>query len=99
MRQNLVFPMAYNVLVLGLSTTGTVPPVAAAFAMLGSSLSVILSTTRLARFAGKQAAAGDAADTPVRTPTPVEAAITVAGLLARRIAPMDLPLSDESAGN
>ena len=51
-RQNLAFSMVYNVLVLGLSTTGTVPPVAAAFAMLGSSLSVILNTRRLARFAG-----------------------------------------------
>lgn len=56
-RQNLVFSMAYNVLVLGLSSTGVVPPVAAAFAMLGSSLSVILNTTRLARFAGRKGGA------------------------------------------
>lgn len=51
-RQNLAFSMVYNVVVLGLSSTGTVTPVAAAVAMLGSSLSVILNTTRLARFAG-----------------------------------------------
>ncbi len=65
-RQNLVFSMAYNVLVLGLSSTGTVPPVAAAFAMLGSSLSVILNSARLGRFAGREAAADDALNTPAR---------------------------------
>lgn len=67
-RQNLVFSMVYNVLVLGLSTTGTVPPVAAAFAMLASSLSVILNTRRLAHFAGNEAPEGGAANTPVHTP-------------------------------
>ena len=55
-RQNLVFSMAYNVLVLGLTSTGMVPPVAAAFAMLGSSLSVVLNTTRLGRVGHRQAA-------------------------------------------
>lgn len=49
-RQNLVFSMAYNVLVLALSSTGMVSPVAAAFAMLASSLSVVVNTTRLGRF-------------------------------------------------
>ena len=62
-RQNLVFSMAYNVLVLGLSTTGTVPPVAAAFAMLASSLSVILNTRRLANFARNDVIDADAANT------------------------------------
>ena len=66
-RQNLMFSMVYNVLVLALSTTGTVPPVAAAFAMLGSSLSVILNTRRLARLAGNEATGGDAVNQPVRT--------------------------------
>ena len=49
-RQNLVFSMVYNVLVLALSSTGMVLPVAAAFAMLGSSLSVVLNTSRLGKF-------------------------------------------------
>jgi len=62
-RQNLAFSMVYNVVVLGLSSTGTVTPVAAAFAMLGSSLSVILNTTRLARFATTR---GKADGEPVR---------------------------------
>jgi heavy metal translocating P-type ATPase len=56
-RQNLVFSMAYNVVVLGLSSTGIVLPVAAAFAMLGSSLSVVLNTTRLGRFSNKSVSA------------------------------------------
>lgn len=65
--QNLVFSMIYKVLVLGLSTTGTVPPVAAAVTMLGSSLSVILNTRRHSRFAGNEVIDGDAAKAPVRT--------------------------------
>jgi heavy metal translocating P-type ATPase len=49
-RQNLVFSMAYNVIVLGFAASGTIPPVAAAFAMLASSVSVLANSARLARF-------------------------------------------------
>lgn len=49
-RQNLAFSMVYNLCVLGLAASGTVPPVAAAFAMLASSLSVVANSARLARF-------------------------------------------------
>lgn len=49
-RQNLVFSMVYNVAVLGLAASGTVPPVAAACAMLASSVSVIVNAARLTRF-------------------------------------------------
>ncbi|HEY1043318.1 MAG TPA: cation-translocating P-type ATPase [Telluria sp.] len=48
-RQNLAFSMVYNVLVLGLASSGAVPPAAAAFAMLASSLSVIANSSRLLR--------------------------------------------------
>ncbi len=49
-RQNLLFSMVYNVAVLGLAASGTVPPVAAACAMLASSVSVIANAARLTRF-------------------------------------------------
>lgn len=49
-RQNLAFSMVYNVAVLGLAATGTIPPVAAAGAMLASSVSVIANASRLARW-------------------------------------------------
>jgi len=46
-RQNLAFSMVYNVAVLALASSGMVTPVAAACAMLGSSLSVVLNSGRL----------------------------------------------------
>ncbi|OIJ41390.1 heavy metal translocating P-type ATPase [Massilia timonae] len=46
-RQNLAFSMVYNVAVLGLASSGMVTPVAAACAMLASSLSVLLNSGRL----------------------------------------------------
>ncbi len=46
-RQNLAFSMVYNVAVLGLASSGMVTPVAAACAMLASSLSVVLNSGRL----------------------------------------------------
>jgi heavy metal translocating P-type ATPase len=49
-RQNLVFSMVYNVGVLGLAALGTIPPVAAAAAMLASSISVVANAARLMRF-------------------------------------------------
>jgi heavy metal translocating P-type ATPase len=49
-RQNLVFSMAYNAAVLGLAAVGTIPPVAAAGAMLASSISVVANAARLTRF-------------------------------------------------
>jgi heavy metal translocating P-type ATPase len=49
-RQNLVFSMVYNVCVLGFAASGTVPPVAAALAMLASSVSVVANSGRLSRF-------------------------------------------------
>lgn len=51
-RQNLLFSMIYNVAVLSAAATGAVPPVAAAGAMLASSVSVIANAARLARFHG-----------------------------------------------
>ena len=52
-RQNLLFSMVYNVGVLALAASGTVPPVAAACAMLASSVSVIANAARLTRFQGQ----------------------------------------------
>lgn len=52
-RQNLAFSMIYNVLVLVLASSGTVAPVAAALAMLASSLSVVANSARLAGHAAK----------------------------------------------
>lgn len=49
-RQNLVFSMVYNVGALGLAALGTIPPVAAAAAMLASSISVVANAARLMRF-------------------------------------------------
>lgn len=49
-RQNLMFSIAYNVGILTLAASGAVPPVAAAFAMLASSISVVANTSRLATF-------------------------------------------------
>jgi heavy metal translocating P-type ATPase len=49
-RQNLVFSMVYNAAVLGLAAFGTIPPVAAAAAMLASSISVVANAARLRRF-------------------------------------------------
>jgi cation transport ATPase len=49
-RQNLMFSVVYDVAVLGLAAVGTVPPIAAAGAMLASSLSVLANAARLARF-------------------------------------------------
>jgi Cu2+-exporting ATPase/Cu+-exporting ATPase len=49
-RQNLMFSIVYNVAILTLAASGTVPPVAAAFAMLASSISVIANASRLTRF-------------------------------------------------
>jgi heavy metal translocating P-type ATPase len=49
-RQNLMFSVVYNVVVLGLAAVGTIPPIAASGAMLASSLSVIANAARLARF-------------------------------------------------
>jgi len=49
-RQNLAFSMVYNVAVLTLAASGTVPPVAAAAAMLASSVSVVANAARLVRF-------------------------------------------------
>jgi Cu2+-exporting ATPase/Cu+-exporting ATPase len=46
-RQNLAFSMVYNVAVLALASSGMVTPVAAACAMLASSLSVMLNSGRL----------------------------------------------------
>ncbi|WP_187271592.1 heavy metal translocating P-type ATPase [Massilia arenae] len=46
-RQNLAFSMVYNVAVLALASSGMVTPVAAAGAMLASSLSVMLNSGRL----------------------------------------------------
>jgi heavy metal translocating P-type ATPase len=51
-RQNLVFSMLYNAAVLGLAAFGTIPPVAAAGAMLASSISVVANAARLTRFRG-----------------------------------------------
>lgn len=51
-RQNLLFSMVYNVAVLGLAAIGTIPPVAAAAAMLASSISVVANAARLMRFLG-----------------------------------------------
>lgn len=51
-RQNLVFSMVYNVAVLGLAAVGTIPPLAAAVAMLASSVSVVANAARLTRFRG-----------------------------------------------
>jgi heavy metal translocating P-type ATPase len=48
-RQNLMFSMVYNLAVLSLAATGVVPPVAAAAAMLASSLSVVANAARLAK--------------------------------------------------
>ena len=49
-RQNLLFSMVYNAAVLGLAALGTIPPVAAAAAMLASSVSVLANAARLTRF-------------------------------------------------
>lgn len=49
-RQNLLFSMVYNIAVLSLAATGVVPPIAAAGAMLASSLSVLANAARLTRF-------------------------------------------------
>lgn len=52
-RQNLAFSVVYNVAILGLAASGTVPPAAAAAAMLASSLSVIGNAARLTRMSDK----------------------------------------------
>ena len=49
-RQNLMFSIVYNVGILAFAASGTIPPVAAAFAMLASSISVIANTSRLTTF-------------------------------------------------
>lgn len=49
-QQNLILSMVYNIGILSLAATGIVPPVAAAGAMLASSVSVLANTTRLAVF-------------------------------------------------
>ena len=46
-RQNLAFSMVYNVAVLALASSGMVTPLAAACAMLASSVSVVLNSGRL----------------------------------------------------
>ena len=46
-RQNLAFSIVYNVAILGWAASGAIPPVAAAVAMLASSLSVVANTARL----------------------------------------------------
>ncbi|WP_150304229.1 heavy metal translocating P-type ATPase [Pseudomonas saliphila] len=46
-RQNLVFSVIYNAAILSFAATGAVPPVAAAIAMLVSSLSVVANSARL----------------------------------------------------
>lgn len=46
-RQNLVFSVVYNVGVLAFAAGGVIPPVAAAIAMLCSSLSVVVNSARL----------------------------------------------------
>ncbi|MEZ2746205.1 heavy metal translocating P-type ATPase [Halopseudomonas bauzanensis] len=48
-RQNLAFSIIYNVGVLAFAVGGVIPPVAAAIAMLCSSLSVVANSARLAR--------------------------------------------------
>ncbi|WP_166259391.1 heavy metal translocating P-type ATPase [Marinobacter salicampi] len=48
-RQNLAFSVLYNVAILTFAASGAVPPVAAAIAMLASSLSVVANSARLAR--------------------------------------------------
>lgn len=50
-RQNLAFSMIYNVAILALASSGMVTPVAAACAMLASSLSVVLNSSRLLKWA------------------------------------------------
>ena len=49
-RQNLMFSIIYNVGILTLAASGVVPPVAAALAMLASSVSVVANAGRLATF-------------------------------------------------
>ncbi|WP_152208169.1 heavy metal translocating P-type ATPase [Marinobacter changyiensis] len=48
-RQNLAFSIVYNVAILTFAATGTIPPTAAALAMLASSLSVVANSARLSR--------------------------------------------------
>ena len=55
-RQNLVFSMIYNVIVLALASSGSVTPAAAAFAMLASSLTVSANAGRLLRIAAPKPA-------------------------------------------
>lgn len=47
-RQNLAFSVIYNVAILTFAASGAIPPVAAAIAMLASSLSVVANSARLA---------------------------------------------------
>ena len=59
MLQNIVFSIGYNVLALSLAVLGAVPPLAAAVAMLLSSLTVIFNSARPMRFdAGPATRAG-----------------------------------------
>lgn len=51
-RQNLLFSIIYNIIILVLAVGGAVPPVAAAVAMLASSISMGANATRLTRFRG-----------------------------------------------
>ena len=50
MVQNIVFSMGYNALALSLAATGAVPPLAAAVAMVLSSVTVIFNSTRPMHF-------------------------------------------------
>jgi len=47
--QNLVFSVVYNIAILAWAASGAIPPIAAAGAMLASSLSVVINAARLAR--------------------------------------------------
>jgi len=62
-RFNLAWAFAYNAVGLALAATGRLTPIFAAFAMVASSLAVVLNSARLDRFAPRRAAgAGDPSD-------------------------------------
>jgi len=74
MLQNIVFSMGYNALALSLAAMGAVPPLAAAVAMLLSSLTVIINSSRSMDFnadpATREYVLASCRHVAARTPTP-----------------------------